>query len=209
MIVCLDACFTQKHRKSQGHAWNEPHIHPETVFIPTAEVKEVEEMVESVRPIPKKAEKQKGKSPQKPSYAESQEPAFEPGMCVPTAVLNECNDSFVAADERRIKASTLFFSDTGLMALICRHNRVLWLVNMTSAGEKQHYALCLLQKLFSYIPVTMRVGILYDIGCQLVRSCFKYGFLSSFLHCLIFGISVFSCIWSSMALSDHLPPSKM
>jgi hypothetical protein len=106
-------------------------------------------------------------------------------------VLDGCNDSFVAADERRMKASTLFFADTGLMALICRHDRVLWLVNMTSAGEKQHYALCLLQKLFNYIPDTMRVGILYDIGCQLIQSCLKYGFLLSFLARIIFGISVF------------------
>jgi hypothetical protein len=37
----------------------------------------------------------------------------------------------------------------------------------------------------------MRIGILYDIGCQLVRSCLKYGFLSSFLARIIFGISVF------------------
>jgi hypothetical protein len=191
VIVCLDACFTQKHRKSQGNAWNEPHTHPETVFIPTMEVNEVEKMVESVRPTPKKGENRKSKSPKKPAYAESQEPPFENGMRVPTAVLDGCNDSFVAADERRMKASTLFFADTGLMALICRHDRVLWLVNMTSAGEKQHYALCLLQKLFMYIPDTMRVGILYDIGCQLVRSCLKYGFLSSFLERIVFGISVF------------------
>jgi len=154
-------------------------------------VNEVEDMVESVRPTPNKVEKHKGKLSQKPSHAESEEQDFEPGMHVPTAVLEGCNDSFVAADERRVKASTLFFADTGLMALICRHDHVLWLVNMTSPGEKQHYALCLLQKLFNYIPDTMRVGVLYDIGCQLVRSCLKYHFLSSFLDRLIFGISVF------------------
>jgi hypothetical protein len=191
VIVCLDACFTQKRRKSQGKSWNEPHIHPETVFIPTAEVRAVEDMVESVRPTPKKADKSRNKSPQKFSNPVSQEQLFEPGMQVPTAVLDGCNDSFVAADERRMKASTIFFADTGLMALICRHDRVLWLVNMTSAGEKQHYALCLLQKLFMYIPHAMRVGLLYDIGCQLHRSCLKYGFLSSFLDRLTFGISVF------------------
>jgi len=148
-------------------------------------------MVESIRPTPKKVDKNKGNFQQTPANLESQEPDFEPGMQVPAAVLDGCNDSFVAADERRIKASTLFFADTGLMALICRHDRVLWLVNMTSAGEKQHYALCLLQKLFNYIPDTMRIGILYDIGCQLDRSCRKYGFLASVLDRIIFGISVF------------------
>jgi hypothetical protein len=97
-------------------------------------------MVETVRPTAKKVDKRKGKSPWRPAHAESPEQPFEPGMQVPTAVLDGCNDSFVAADERRMKASTLFFADTGLMALICRHDRVLWLVNMTSPGEKT--ALC-------------------------------------------------------------------
>ena len=110
-------------------------------------------MVESIRPTPKKAEKKQNKSPQKSSNPDSQEQEqnFEPGMRIPTAVLDGCNDSFVVADERCTKASTVFFADTGLMALICRHDHVLWLVNMTSAGEKQYNALCLLQKLFMYV----------------------------------------------------------
>jgi len=169
VIVCLDACFTQKRRQPQGKAWHEPHTHPETIFIPPTEVKAVEDMVESIRPTPKKVDKKQNKSPEKSSNLDSQqqEQNFEPGMRIPTAVLDGCNDSFVAADERRTKASTIFFADTGLMALICRHDRVLWLVNMTSAGEKQYNALCLLQKLFMYIPESMRVGVLYDIVCQL------------------------------------------
>ncbi|KIM61409.1 hypothetical protein SCLCIDRAFT_58186, partial [Scleroderma citrinum Foug A] len=55
------------------------------------------------------------------------------------------------------------------MALLCRHDHVLWLVNMTSAGEKQHYALVLVKYLFDHLPATMTatmtVGLLYDIGC--------------------------------------------
>ncbi|KAF8964624.1 hypothetical protein BDZ97DRAFT_1904311 [Flammula alnicola] len=62
---------------------------------------------------------------------------------------------------------------------------------MTSAGEKQHYALTLLNKLFEHIPETMRIGVLYDIGCQLHRSCEKFGFLDDIIDRLVFGISVF------------------
>ncbi|KAF8868227.1 hypothetical protein CPB84DRAFT_1697044 [Gymnopilus junonius] len=62
---------------------------------------------------------------------------------------------------------------------------------MTSAGEKQYYALCLLQKLFEHIPEAMWVGILYDIGCQLHHSCVKYDFLGDVLDRIVFGISVF------------------
>ena len=77
------------------------------------------------------------------------------------------------------------------MALLCRHDHVIHLVNMTSAGEKQHYALALIRALFSHLPEDFRVGILYDIGFQLERSCRKWGFLESLLPRILFGISVF------------------
>ena len=72
------------------------------------------------------------------------EDGFEAGMKVPISVLNGCQESFTAADEKREKASTTFFADTRLMAILCRHDCVLWLANMVSAGEKQHYSLALL-----------------------------------------------------------------
>ncbi|KAG1816762.1 uncharacterized protein BJ212DRAFT_1446841 [Suillus subaureus] len=78
------------------------------------------------------------------------------------------------------------------MALLCRHNRVLWLINMTSAGEKQYYSLALVKWLFKHLPPDMLVGLLYDIGCQLEHSCQKWGFLDdSILSCISFRISVF------------------
>ena len=98
---------------------------------------------------------------------------YESNMRVPTSVLDGCNDSFKAADDRRQKASTQFFADTGLMALVCRHDRVLWFANMTSPGERQHYALALLQEFMKNIPDDATVEILYDIGCQLSRSIEK------------------------------------
>lgn len=119
------------------------------------------------------------------------EDGYEDGMEVPISVLNDCNDSFVAADEKHTKASTQYMADTGLMALLCRHDHVLWVVNMTSAGEKQHYALALLDRLFAHLPSTMTVGVLYDIACQLHRSCLKWDFLKDVLHWIIFAISVF------------------
>ncbi|KAI6023439.1 hypothetical protein EDC04DRAFT_2869568 [Pisolithus marmoratus] len=113
-------------------------------------------------------------------------------MKVPVSALDGCGESFHAADERQKKASTSFFADTGLMALLCHHDHVLWLVNMTSAGEKQHYALVLLKYLFDHLPTTTTVGLLYDIGCQLEHSCHKWKLLDEgILSRLKFGISVF------------------
>ena len=116
---------------------------------------------------------------------------YEGSLKVPASVLDGCNESFTAADEKRQKASTQFFSDTGLMAMLCRHDRVLWLANMTSAGEKQYYALALIKKLFENIPPTLTVGLLYDIACQLHRSFVKRDFLPQYSARLTFGISVF------------------
>ena len=187
-IVCVDACFTQKRRKSHGHAWVPPRSHPETIFVPRDEVDTMAEFVDGVRPSERS---RRAPMPHPSSLGAGVEPEYEIGMRVPITVLNECNDSFVAANEKRVKASTQFFSDTALMAMLCRHDRVLWLVNMTSAGEKQHYVLSLVQKLFDHIPATMRIGLLYDIGCQLHRSCVKFNFLDAYVDRIVFGISVF------------------
>ena len=183
VIVCVDACFTQKRNKTKGKGGHRdpPNHHPSSVFMSEAEVKMVEDFVESCRSS-------------RPRHAQNNSAGadgYEAGMRVPTSVLNGCNDSFAAADEKREKASTRFFADTGLMALLCHHDRPLWTTNMTSAGEKQHYVLALLQRLFEHLPGHMTVGVLYDIGCQLHRSCEKWGFLKDVLPRIIFGISVF------------------
>lgn len=183
VIVCLDACFSQKRNKTKGKGGHQdpPNHHPSSVFMSEADVKAVEDFVDGCR----------SRRPPQAQSNSAEDDGYEPGMSVPTSVLNGCNDSFVAADEKREKASTQFFADTGLMALLCRHDRPLWTVNMTSAGEKQHYAIALLQRLFEHIPNYMTVGALYDVGCNLHRSCKKWGFLEEFLPRIIFGISVF------------------
>ena len=156
--------------------------HYDSAFLSEDDVKAMEDYVAAQR-----AAKASRANPQ----TDGEEDGFENGMKVPTSVLNNCEESFKAADEKREKASTQWFADTGLMALLCRHDRVLWLVSMTHAGERQHYALALIQRLFEHIPPEMTVGILYDIGCQLHRSCLKWGFLQHFLHRIIFAISIF------------------
>ena len=137
------------------------------------------------------AAKGKGKGKGKERAVDPDQDGYEQNMKVPTSVLDGCGDSFKAADERREKASTQFFADTGLMALVCRHDRVLYFANMTSPGERQHYALALLEEFMKNIPDDDDVGVLYDIGCQLERSCKKWDFLPEYRHRLSFAISVF------------------
>ncbi|KAF4587963.1 hypothetical protein EYR38_009924 [Pleurotus pulmonarius] len=179
-LVSLDACFTQKRRQKD----RDPHIgHPRTVFLPEQDVNATEAYVESVRSSASRSRKRRRQ--------EDEEDKIEDGMLISNAVLAGCEKSFTAADDSRMKASTQFFGCTALMGLICRHDRVLWLVNMSSAGEKQHYVIALLETLFQHLPHTFSVGVLYDIACQLHRSCVKFGFLDRYLNRISFGISVF------------------
>jgi hypothetical protein len=107
---------------------------------------------------------------------------IEDGLAVPVSVLEGCEKSFLAANENKEKASTAEFADTGLMACVCRHDRVISLVNMTTPGEKQYYAIALLESVFRGLPSWWKLGVLYDIGCQLHRSVMKVNsFLSSVL----------------------------
>lgn len=113
---------------------------------------------------------------------------MEPGMLLPTSVLDDCGNSFIAVDEGREKASTHFFVDMGIMSLLCRHNRCLFAVNMTHKG---HYTLVLLQEFFRHIPANAIFGLLYNIAYQLKQSMLNFSFLSEIFPCMIFAASIF------------------
>ncbi|KAJ3529279.1 hypothetical protein NMY22_g9058 [Coprinellus aureogranulatus] len=181
VVICIDACFTHKRRKpTRGSEKRDPPFrHPRTVFITDSELHRAKLIVESSRPRPA--------GPPSPAAEDS----VEDGMKLPESVLNGCSGSFVAADETRIKASTGFFIDTGLMAVLCRHDRPLFLATLKTPGEQQFYAIALIIKVFESIPSHWTVGILYDIGCQLHRSCVKWDFIPDYIDRIIWGISVF------------------
>lgn len=103
-----------------------------------------------------------------------------PGLSLPEHIYSGCEKRFFAADEDNKKGETSVFSDTGLMAMVCRHDRVLFMANLRDSGEKRYYALALLKRLFQELPTSWTAGVLYDIGCQLHRTITKV----CFCHCL-------------------------
>lgn len=181
-VVCLDACFTQKRWNPVWGKGNDPALkHHPSVFLTLQEVSDAEKLVNAARP-----------SRQATQMATPMEAdVVEAGMKVPKSVLDGCLESFTAADDKRSKASTKYFADTGLMAMLCRHNQVLWMANMTTAGERQYYAIALIMKLFEHLPDNAKVGILYDIGCQLERSIVKWGFIPELRDRILWAVSVF------------------
>ncbi|KAJ7753343.1 hypothetical protein DFH07DRAFT_744528 [Mycena maculata] len=206
VFVCIDACFTQKRNKG---APDPPKMHPSTHFILEAVASKMEEYVDGVRK-PKVAKRaQKAAVVEAEDEEDADEDCYEhPQLLVPRSVLDECEASFTAADERREKASIKFYDDTALMALLCRHDCVLWLVNMHSAGEKQFNVLLLLETLFQHLPLNIKVGLLYDIACQLERSALKWGFLAQFLHWLAFAVAVFHTFGHDWACQLIYHPRK-
>ncbi|KAJ7344069.1 hypothetical protein DFH08DRAFT_701729, partial [Mycena albidolilacea] len=178
--ICGDACFTQKRKRCSGS--RDPRMHPRSVFLSEETANQMGAHVENIRPPKPRPVKQ---------ARQEEEDGYEAGLKMPRSALIECEASFKAADENREKASTKFFEDTGLMGLLCRHDRVLFLVNMQSAGEKQFYMLALLEMMFPHLPSDIRVGLLYDVACMLHLSCAKYGFLDRYMDRILFAVSVF------------------
>lgn len=189
IIVAADACFTQKH-SAQKCGRDPPRTHPNTYFIPEEEVNAWKHYADCIRsrkqnqpPPPKRT---------KPDHTHDDEQDHcEEGLRVPKSVLDGCLASFTAADEARIKGSTRFFDVTANMTLLCRHDRPLFTVNMNTPGEGQHYVLALLAKLFENLPHDTIIRFLYDIGCQLHRSCVKWGFLKPYMSRMTFAVSIF------------------
>ena len=148
-IVCVDANFAQRRRHSLHPDPVDPH--PDTHFLSERDVDSMKREVERTRPSNRKAD----------------------AKSLPDDTLDDCEKAFTAAQGHKAKSSNKMFADTALMALLCRHDQPLFLVNMTSAGEQQYYVLALIKALFRHLPDDWVIGLLYDVACQLERSMRK------------------------------------
>ncbi|KAG6904531.1 hypothetical protein DXG01_009219, partial [Tephrocybe rancida] len=137
----MTTCFTQK---CNHQAQDPPRTHPCTVFIPEQDAEAMEKYVDFIRS--KKAPTKKRINTEEPDHLEG-------SLRMPKSVLDGCETGFTAADSCCKKASTQFFDDTSLMALLCHHDVVLFIANMQSAGEKQHYVMALMETFFQHLPL--------------------------------------------------------
>lgn len=79
---------------------------------------------------------------------------------------------------------------------------------MKTAGERQYFAIALLLKLFKYLPTNLSVGVMYDIACQLERSCRKWNFLPAYLPRILWAVSVFHAYGHQWACQLIYHPRK-
>ncbi|KAJ7796379.1 hypothetical protein B0H14DRAFT_3494859 [Mycena olivaceomarginata] len=164
VVICTDTCFTQKKNKSPTDLYKK---HPDSHFVSEEQAARTEEYVDGVRNVSDKNESRRKRAAGVVREVDKEDGYEYSRLPLPRSVLDGCEASFKVADEKREKASTEFFEDTGLMGLFCRHDRVLWL----------------------HIPRDIHVGLLYDVACAFERSCLKWGFLDRFMDRLVFAVS--------------------
>ncbi|KAI0706515.1 hypothetical protein C8Q76DRAFT_629740 [Earliella scabrosa] len=164
--VAIDATFSQRHNVAAGDS---PWFHEPKYFISKTEVDAVGARIDTLRKT----------APRKYTCQ------------VPDAALDECEKSFDAADEKKAKTHGAKFDDTGLMALVCRHDIVLFLANVDTPGEQQKYGIALLEHFMALLPQQATVAVFYDIGCVLERSLHLYDILpQGVVERLVFATSV-------------------
>ena len=146
--VAIDATFSQRHNVAAGDS---PWLYEPKYFISKDAVDSVGARISAARSKPPRAYK----------------------SSVPNTALDECEKSYEAANEKKDKSIGSKFDDTGLMALVCRHDMVLFLANVDTAGEQQKYSVALIEHLYSHLPEQATVAVYYDIGCVLDRSLHK------------------------------------
>ncbi|KAH0832248.1 hypothetical protein J3R83DRAFT_13222, partial [Lanmaoa asiatica] len=148
--VSTDGNFHHRHRRSAGDC---PPFYNPAYFLSKTQVDAMGQHIEKQRKKPTKRRNV---------------------TMVPDEALDSCESSYEAADGKKQKTSMESFDDTGLMALICRHDIPLFFANIDTPGEQQKYALALITHLFTLLPPHATVVTLYDVGCVLDRTLSLY-----------------------------------
>src|ERR1700722_3141947 len=174
--VSTDGNFHHRHRKSAGDS---PGFYDPTYILPKAQVDAVGDRLEQAR-IAKPRD-----------YVRT----------VPDEAVDECENAHAATRGSNDAKKSDQFDDSGLMALVCRHDIPLFFANIDTPGEQQKYAVALIEHLYSLIPPEATVACLYDVACVLDRSAnlvsnYIFVFLYFRIFCYIYIIFKYSIIYS-------------
>lgn len=148
--VATDGNFHHRHRRTAGDC---PTFYQPRYFLPKSQVDAVGKRIEKAR-----------KRPLRSRTAQ-----------VPDEAVDQCESSYEAADGKKQKTSMESYDDTGVMAIICRHDIPLFFANIDTPGEQQKYSVALIEHIFSLLPPQATVVVLYDVGCVLDRSLAQVG----------------------------------
>ena len=107
--VATDSNFHHRHRRSAGDC---PPFYEPTYFIPKAQVDAIGRHIDCAHRHPSKSSR----------------------PVVPDEAIDQCEASYEAADGQKQKVAMDIFNDTGIMALICRHDTPLFFANIDTLG---------------------------------------------------------------------------
>ena len=143
--VTIDVMFSQRHNVTAGESlW----FYEPKYFVPKEAINKMDTCITTT----------------------CRKPPHPHDNAIPDSAIDKCEKSYEAADEKKEKMHGTKFDDTGLMALVCRHNIVLFLANVDMPGKQQKYGIVLIERLFSHLPPDATVVVFYNIGCILDRS---------------------------------------
>ena len=92
---------------------------------------------------------------------------------IPVKVLDDCETSYKAAQEKMKNLDESAYSSKGIMAMVCTHDIPLFIADIETLGEPRYLAISLIRKLNSLLPPQSTIGIMYDIADQLDRTIEK------------------------------------
>jgi hypothetical protein len=141
-----DGCFSYRHLKSAGDG---PISYTPDYFIPKEKMIEVKECLDAARK----------KLPAKVKPA------------IPQEVLNACESSWEAANEKKQKADPQRYDASGIFAITCRHLQVLFLCNIDTPGEQQQFIIAGVEAVQEHLPPQATILQNYDVGCLTDHSC--------------------------------------
>ncbi|KAH9453693.1 hypothetical protein Pst134EA_024562 [Puccinia striiformis f. sp. tritici] len=105
---------------------------------------------------------------------------------------DKCANTHKAGNDTRNESTWKGCDDTGLMGSCCRHDSVIFLVNIHGTGENRALPLAILKRLLDDIDDPTRpVGVMYDLGCSLDKFINRRHIFAEHRSRLSFATSVF------------------
>ncbi|KAJ6581867.1 hypothetical protein B0H19DRAFT_1331557 [Mycena capillaripes] len=149
-----DGCFSYRHSRKAGSG---PISYDPSYFLSKEKVDKVGARIAAARK-------------QKPNK-------HSPG--IPAEVLEACEASWEAANEKKQKVDTKCHDASGVFVLTCRHSQPLFMCNIDTPGEQQKYVVALMEEVNSLLPPVATIIQAYDVGCLTDYSLNLYPILST------------------------------
>ncbi|KAH6901163.1 hypothetical protein BKA70DRAFT_1062794, partial [Coprinopsis sp. MPI-PUGE-AT-0042] len=146
--VSIDGNFNHRHDRAAGDC---PEFHQSRHLLSKEEVDLRGSHIEKARAA--------GKKPKRKRKFEGLDEAID-----------ACEEAHESGSGSKVKTSLDKFDDGGVMGMVCRHDRPLFLANIDTPGEQQKFGVALIEHLFQYLPRHATVVAAYNIGCVLDRS---------------------------------------